>query len=327
MPAREPNSTSNPNSHNLSNTSSKNHNSPDQNDWVTMTETIISEEADIKCTSVSKETKPTSPPARDVSAKNVENPKPKNKASDEASRHSRPAIGFPRYPPGAVEITPHSSSRNKREHDTNLDMNMNMNMNINTDTKKYPHDDEHHYTCTYTYTTNPSLAHSPPPSHIPRTPHSLHTRDLESIFPNLEKRTEHFANYFQNMGIFEADRDISPEPKFESKFESKSQILDTSDADDSEHDAQPNEMNKNQQQQHHQQTSTPKNAGIKTTKSPIHIHANESFQRTSPHSQIPDVDEDEEYERDLHLDLYPASDFETSSVSSSSASSEDRVDG
>ncbi|TGO23029.1 hypothetical protein BPAE_0146g00070 [Botrytis paeoniae] len=330
MPARKPNSSLNTNNHNSSKTSSKTHNAPNQNDWVTMTETTISEEADIKCTSVSKETKSTSSPARNVSADNTtshEIPRPKSEASHEASRHIGPetetGTGFHRYSLGAVEKPPYYLEKNECGYDIDIDSDFDINM----DMENNPDNDDDEYHNTYTYKPNPSLSHpshpphSPPPSqssHIPRTPHSLHTPDLVSFFTALENRDEHFNNYFKNIGIFEDNITIPREPKEPKR---RPQSRDTSDSDASRCDKHSEEMNKKQQQQ---QNSIPENGGSKTTDPCIHIHVDESSQQTSSILQISGLDE--EYERDAHLDLYPDSDFDTSSVSSST-SSEDRVDG
>ncbi|KAF7927990.1 hypothetical protein EAE99_005367 [Botrytis elliptica] len=325
MPARKPNSSPNTNSHNQSRTSSKNHNTPYQNDWVTMTETTISEEKDIKCTPVSKETRTTSSPARNVSADNVTSSlkTPKSEASHEASRHIGPetetGTGLPRYSPGAVEKPSRFSPRNEYgyEIDIHSDFAINMDMENNPEEEEDDDDDAYHYT----YKSNaslphpPHLPHSPPPSlssHIPRTPHSLPTPDLVSFFPALENRNEHFNNYFQNIRFFENDITIPGDPELDPLSR------DTSDSDVSRRDEQSEEDGDDRKQ-----NSTPENGGSKTTGSCIRIHVDESSQQTCSILQIPDLDE--EYERDPHLDLYPESEFDSSSVSSS-ASSEEKVD-
>ncbi|TGO56652.1 hypothetical protein BCON_0075g00430 [Botryotinia convoluta] len=332
MPARKPNSSPNTNNHNPSKPSSKIHNTLYQNDWVTMTETTISEEGDIKCTPVPKETKSTSSPPRNVSADNVtshEIPTPKHEASHEASRHigseTETGTGFPRYSPGAMEKPPRFLERNECGHDIDIDSDFDINM----DMKNNPDDDdddEYHYT--YTYKPNPTLSHpshpphSPPPSqssqssHIPRTPHSLHTPDLVSFFPALENRDEHFNNYFKNIGFFEDNITIPREPK---EPKPRPQSRDTSDLDASRRDEHSDEDGDDKKQ-----NSILENGGSKMMDPCIRIHVDESSQQTSSILHISGLDED--YERDPQLNLYPESDFDTSSVSSS-ASSEDKVDG
>ncbi|TGO43206.1 hypothetical protein BHYA_0002g00100 [Botrytis hyacinthi] len=329
MPARKPSSSPNTNNHNPSRTSSKNHNTPYQTDWVTMTETTISKKEDIKCTPVSEETKTTSSPARNVSVDNVHHywvltyPStssfitPNSEASHEASRHigteTETGTGFPRYSLSAVEKPLRFLERNEYGYDIGIDSDFAMNMDVENNPED---DDEYHH---YTYKPNPSQpypSHSPPPppsSRIPRTPHSLHTPDLVSFFPALENRDEHFNNYFKNIRFFENDITIPRDP------EPDRQSCDTSDSGASRRDERLEE------EDHKKQNSIPKNGGSKTAASCIRIHADESSQQTSSILQLPDLDGEDE--QDPHLDLYPERDFDTSSVSSSSASSEDKVDG
>ncbi|TGO18626.1 hypothetical protein BTUL_0008g00070 [Botrytis tulipae] len=231
MPARKPTSSPNTNNHNPSRTPSKNHNTPHQNDWVTMTETTISEEEDIKCIPVSKETKTTSSPARNVSVDKVTSSftTPNSEASYEASRHigseTETGTGFPRYSPGAVEKPLPFLETNEYGNDIDIDSDFAMNMDMENNPED---DDEHHH-----YTYKPSPSHSPPPflpSHIPRTPHSLHTPNLVSFFPALENRAEHFNNYFKNTRFFEDPITISRDP------EPDRQSHDTSDSEASGRD-------------------------------------------------------------------------------------------
>ncbi|TGO45795.1 hypothetical protein BOTNAR_0638g00030 [Botryotinia narcissicola] len=358
MPARKSTFSPNTNNHNPSRTYSKNHNSPYQNDWVTMTETTISEEEDIKCTPVSKETKTTSSPARNVSVDKVYIPlnsssltksrhhywvvtypstssltMPNSEASHEASRHIGPetetGTGFPRYSPGAVEKPPRFLERNGYGYDIDIDSDFATNLDMENnpyDDDDDDDDDAYHYT----HKPNPSLSHpahlshSPPSSpslssHIPRTPHSLHTPDLVSFFPALENRAEHFNDYFKNIRFFEDPITLriprDPEPDRQSH--------DTSDSEASRRDER---LEKDDDDNDNKKQTPPlENRGNKTAASCIRIHVDESFQQTSSILHISDLDT--EYEQDPHLDFYPESDFDISSVSSSSASSEDKVDG
>lgn len=206
--------------------------------------------------------------------------------------------------------------RNECEHDIDIDSDFAMNMNMENNPDG---DDEYHYT----YKPKPSLphpahpSHSPPPSlssHIPRTPHSLHTPDLISFFPALENRAEHFSNYFKNIRFFENDIAISGdlEPDYQSR--------DTSDSEVSRHVEQAEEHGEEKKQ-----NSIPRNGGSKMTDSCMRIHVDGSSQQTSSILHIAGLDAEDE--QDLQLGLYPESEFDTSSVSSSSASSEEKVDG
>ncbi|KAM0143923.1 hypothetical protein ACHAP3_001189 [Botrytis cinerea] len=232
------------NSDNLSNNPSKTFNAPDQNSWVTMTETTISEEGDVECTSTSREIDPTSSQASNVPTDHVYVPMspssltnskqhykvlthpsnsssttPKSEASHEASRHSSPETWIPRSSPGVVEKPFRFSSRNECGYDIDLDVESNPDDVVVDDDDD---DDEYHYT--YTYTNKPPLAHppySPPPSqssHTPRTPHILHSLELIDLFPDLRIRDDHLTNYFQNIGFFKDDDiNIPREPKSQPK--------------------------------------------------------------------------------------------------------------
>ncbi|KAF7928782.1 uncharacterized protein EAE97_009624 [Botrytis byssoidea] len=330
MPARKPTSSPNTNNHNPSRTSSQNHNGPYQNDCVKMTETTISEESDIKCTPVSKETKTTSSPARNVSVDKVTSSSitPNSEASHEASRHNgtetETGIGFPRYSPGAVEKPPRFLERNGYGYDLDIDSDfaMNLDMKNNTYVDDDDDDDDAYH---YTYKPIPSLphpSHSPPPSlssHIPRAPHSLHTSDLISFFPDLENCAEHFNDYFKNIRFFEDPITI----RIPRDTEPDRQSHDTSDSEASRRDER---LEEEEDDDDDKQNSIPKSGGSKKTDSRIRIHVDESSQQTSSIPHISDLDA--EYEQNSRLDLYPESESDTSSsVSSSSASSEDKVDG
>ncbi|KAF7883946.1 hypothetical protein EAF00_011258 [Botryotinia globosa] len=263
-----------------------------------MTETTISEEEDIKYTPVSKETKTTSSPARNVSVDKVTSSftTPSSEASHEASRHigsdTETGTRFPRYSPGAVEKPPRFLERN--EHGYDIDIDSDFAMNIDVENNPYHDDDDDDDAYHYTYKPNPSPphpphpSHSPPPSqssHIPRTPHSLHTPDLISFFPTLNNRDEHFNDYFKNIGFFENEITISrdPEPDYQSH--------DTSDSEASRRDER---LEEEDDDDNKKQNSIPKNRGNKTTASCIRVHVDESSQQTSPILDIADLDE--EYE-------------------------------
>ncbi|CCD55688.1 hypothetical protein BofuT4_P152500.1 [Botrytis cinerea T4] len=313
------------NSSNLSNNPSKTFNAPDQNSWVTMTETTISEEGDVECTSTSREIDPTSSQASNVPTDHVTSSSttPKSEASHEASRHSSPETGIPRSSPGVVEKPFRFSSRNECGYDIDLDVESNPDDVVDD----VDDDDEYHYT--YTYTNKPPLAHppySPPPSqssHTPRTPHILHSLELIDLFPDLRIRDDHLTNYFQNIGFFKDDDiNIPREPKSQPKSKlhdnsnsgpdphhpplSKQSSSSSSFSSSSSSSSSPDEST------HHKppQNTTTANGENKTTDiyANIQTHRDQSSQQTnSSIFQIPDIEE-RDYEQDAaraHLDAYP----------------------
>ncbi|KAF7912504.1 uncharacterized protein EAF01_001525 [Botrytis porri] len=362
MPSRKLNTSPNTNN-NPSTSFPKPHNTFHQNNWITMTETTISEDADIKCTPMPNQKKPTSP-VIDISTDSSTSHYisiPERETSCEASYEAScyigreteigTATGFPRYSPRVVDQPPRFLERDGCRCDIDSGFDMEINPDNDDD------NDEYHYTSTptYTHTTEPSSfpspspspspphpshphpyphsPHSPPPqssqlSHIPRTPHSLHIPSLISFFPALKNRDEHFTTYFKNVHFFKDHISIPREPE----SESGSQSRDTSDPDselnpdDSPRDEQSKEEEEEEEDKKQQQQNfIPEDKGNKTIDPRIRIDRGESSPRTSSILQISVLDEEVDHES-YERDPYPESEFDISSTSSSSVS-EDKVDG